>query len=123
MVPDGNGDYHVTAEIKLGDLARVLRSKDAGNFYLTFDIIFEDPKIFVQVLESGVISEDRIRNLYQLPSHHSVEIIIFNPGLGIKVVIPRHFPSGGSEGVGEADLFGSNQHMPLLDILVPQGDS
>lgn len=110
----------MTTEMKLGDLARVIRSKDSGNFHLTFDILFEAPETFARVLDSGVISEERIRKLYQVPSDHSVEIIVFRPGIGIKVVIPRHFPSGGIDGVGEADLFGSNQHMPLLDILVPE---
>ena len=110
----------MTTEMKLGDLARVIRSKDSGNFHLTFDILFESPETFDWVLEAGVISEERIRELYQVPPDRSVEIVVFNPGLGIKVVIPRHFPSGGIDGVGEADLFGSNQHMPLLDILVPE---
>jgi hypothetical protein len=123
MVPDGNGVDRVTTDSKLGDLARVVRSKDAGNFHLTFDIIFEDPDTFARVLDSGVITEERIRELYRLPPDDSVDIIIFNPGLGIKVVIPRHFSSGGLDGVGEADLFGSNQHMPLLDILVPERNS
>ena len=113
----------MSTEAKLGDLARIIRSKDSGNFHLTFDIVFEASETFARVLDSGVINEERLRELYQVPPDQAVDIVVFTPGLAIKVVIPRHFPSGGIDGVGEADLFGSNQHMPLLDIPVPdRGD-
>ena len=49
MVPDGNGVDRVTTDSKQGDLARVVRSMDAGNFHLTFDIIFEDPDTFNRI--------------------------------------------------------------------------
>ncbi len=105
---------------KLGDLARVIRSKDAGNFHLTFDVIFEEKSTFARVVESGVLNEGIMRELYRLPQDAHVESAIFTPGFGIKVTIPRPIPSGGIDGVGEADLFGSNQQMPLLDIVVPE---
>jgi hypothetical protein len=104
---------------KLGDLARVIRSKDAGNFHLTFDVIFEDERIFARVVKGRVLNEFAIRQLYRLPPDSPVEINVFPPGLGIKVTILRPKPSGGVDGVGESDLFGSNQHMPLLDLIVP----
>lgn len=103
----------------LGDLARVIRSKDAGNFHLTFDIIFDDADTFARVVSSRVIHEDGIRKLYRMAANAPVQIAVFKPGLGIKVTIPRPIPSGGHDGVGEADLFGSNQHMLLLDVVVP----
>ena len=43
---------------KLGKLARLIRSKNAGPFELTFDIMFEDPESFERVRASGALSRE-----------------------------------------------------------------
>ena len=43
---------------RLIELARVIRSKNAGPFELTFDIMFADAEIYERVKRSGVISAE-----------------------------------------------------------------
>jgi hypothetical protein len=44
--------------------------------------------------------------------------VAFDPALAIKFTIYRRMPSGSP---GDADIFGSQQYGPLLDIEVPDG--
>jgi hypothetical protein len=44
--------------------------------------------------------------------------VAFDPALAIKFTIYRRMPSGSP---GDADIFGSQQYGPLLDIEVPAG--
>jgi hypothetical protein len=101
----------------LGGLARVVRSKNAGNFHWTFDILFDRPEPYRRVKESGALSPELFARLYGVaPSE--VEVLAFDAGLGLKVTIPRPIPSGGN-GIGETDLWGSGQYPPLLDLEIP----
>ena len=45
--------------------------------------------------------------------------VAFDPALGIKFTIYRRMPSGTP---GGADIFGSQQHGPLLDLEIPGPD-
>lgn len=40
----------------IGDLAVLVRSKNAGPFWLTFDIMFDSPDIYKNVRDSNVIT-------------------------------------------------------------------
>ena len=42
--------------------------------------------------------------------------VAFDPALAIKFTIRRRMPSGSP---GDADIFGSQQYGPLLDLVVP----
>lgn len=101
----------------LGSLARVIRSKNAGNFHWTFDILFDQENEYRRVKDSGVLTSQLFAQLYGV-AHADVEMVGFDAGLGLKVTIPRPFPSGGG-GIGETDLWGAGQYPPLLDVEIP----
>ncbi len=102
----------------LGDLARVLRSKNAGNFHLTFDVIFDREETYRRVKASGVLGPELFARLYGVRPA-DVEVVCFDAGLGIKVTVPRAMVSGGS-GIGETDLWGAGQYPPLASVEVPE---
>ena len=54
------------AQSKLIELAKVVRSKNAGPFELTFDIMFDDPAEYERVKKSGVINAHRIAEIYRV---------------------------------------------------------
>lgn len=99
----------------LASLARLIRSKNAGPFVLTFDIMFEDPARYLRVRESGVITRERIASLYSLPAQQ-VRLFFCDSALAIKASIPRPVTQGD---VGDADGHGGQQYAPLMDIEVP----
>ena len=51
---------------KLRDLAKVIRSKNAGALLLTLDIMFEDETTYKQVCSSGALSPRTLAPLYNI---------------------------------------------------------
>lgn len=103
--------------MKLVDLAKTIRSKNAGTDRITFDIIFREKENYDLVRKSGAITRDTISKLYGIPESRIVDFVEFDPGLAIKFTINRLKPSGS---FGEGDIFGCQQYPPLLDIEIPE---
>jgi len=57
----------MTKEVSIIDLASVIRSKNAGPFELTFDIIFKDKETYEKVKKTKVITKELIAKLYHVP--------------------------------------------------------
>ncbi len=100
---------------KLSALAKVIRSKNAGALLLTLDVMFEDEVIYKRVLDSNVLNVRAIAELYGV-SNNQVDIVPFDVALAIKVTLPRAVPAGSP---GDTDVYGAQQHAPLLDLEVP----
>lgn len=100
---------------RLIDLAQVLRSKNAGALLCTLDMMFEDDDTYRRVRDSGAITPQRIAKLYGV-SDNEVSIIPYDVAYAIKITIPRLVPSGDP---GDTDVYGAQQHAPLLDIEIP----
>ena len=99
----------------LGDLASVLRSKNAGALLVTLDVMFADEATYLRVRDSGVLDARRIAALYGV-SHNQVTVIPYDVAYAIKITLPRAAPSGDP---GDNDIYGAQQHAPLLDLEVP----
>ncbi len=102
--------------MKLYDLAHVLRSKNSGPFAVTLDILFDDPASYRRVLESGVITRQTIAALYHIPVESITDLAAYDAGLGIKITFLREIASGT---VGDRDVYGAQQHAPLIDLEIP----
>ena len=100
---------------KLWEVTKLVRSKNAGPFVLTFDIMFDDPEQYRMVRDSEVINKALVAGLY---GQSEEDIIFFNcdNALAIKFSIPRPIFSGDLE---DSDVYGGQQYAPLLDIEVP----
>lgn len=102
--------------MKLGDLAKTIRSKNAGTDRITFDIIFREKDKYDLVRKSHILNKEFIANLFNIPVSRIVDFVEFDPGFAIKFTISRLRPSGS---FGEGDVFGCQQYPPLLDIDIP----
>lgn len=100
----------------LRDLATVIRSKNAGPFELTFDILFSDPYDYQRVVRSGQLSAESFASLYGIALDDVLSVIEFEPALAIKITIKRSRSSGA---LGESDVYGAQQHAPLLQLDIP----
>lgn len=100
---------------KLDDLAVILRSKNAGPFYFTFDILFDKEEIYQRVKKSGVLKTKLISTIYKTPEE-SVKIIYYDAARALKITIPRKVSSGS---LYDTDVYGAQQHVPLMDIDIP----
>ncbi|WP_404322804.1 DUF4387 domain-containing protein [Cytobacillus firmus] len=99
----------------LYELAKVLRSKNAGPFELTFDILFDSKKVYERVKNSGKINEQTICELYNLSKDQIDHLVFYDQALGIKITILRDISSGT---IGDRDVYGAQQHAPLMNILI-----
>lgn len=104
---------------KITELAAVIRSKNAGPFQLTFDVLFKDEEIYQKVKESGAINAELIAKLYQISVDQVISVISYDPARAIKATIVRPRSSGA---LGETDVYGAQQHAPLLGIEIPWED-
>ena len=100
---------------KLKEIAKACKSKNAGPYELTLDIMFEDAETFEKVRKTGVISPALIARLYHVPAE-SVVFTEFPPAHAYKATIERRIASGA---VGDSDVYGAQQHAPLLDVEIP----
>ena len=98
--------------MKLYDMAKVIRTKNAGPFTLTLDLIFTRAVDYDKVLSSPGFNEGKIAALYQA-APGTVKIHPFRRILAIKVTMPRPVSSGAP---GDRDVYGSQQHFPLAQI-------
>ena len=48
----------------LGELAKIIRSKNAGPFVITFDIMFETSEVYKHVVNSNIINIERFSKLF-----------------------------------------------------------
>ena len=99
--------------IPITQLAEVIRSKNSGPYELTLDIIFKDFESYEKVKDAKVINDELIAKLYKIPKEDINPIIHFDPAKAIKITIKRPLVAGA---VGESDVYGAQQHAPLLQI-------
>ena len=100
---------------RIRDLAVICRSKNANPFLLTLDMVFPDRETFEKVRSSGVISKQLISRLYSV-DESEVLLMEFPPANAIKATIPRLHGSGAVE---DSDVYGAQQHGPLMDVEIP----
>jgi hypothetical protein len=98
---------------KITDLARVIRSKNAGPFELTLDIIFSHAADYTTVRDRKLINKDLIARLYGMEKSLIKNVIFFDPAHAVKVTMKRPIPSGA---FGDSDIYGAQQHAPVLEL-------
>ena len=98
----------------IGDLAVLVRSKNAGPFWITFDIMFDKRDVYERVRNARVITRESIAKLYR---RNADDIIVgdHDAALAIKVSFPRPNTSGSAR---DGDVFGGQQYAPLLSLEV-----
>jgi hypothetical protein len=100
----------------LSQIAKTVRSKNAGVDKITFDIIFRQREEYERVKKSGAITKAKMAALYRIPEERITDFVEFDPAFAIKFTILRERPSGSP---GDPDIFGAQQYAPLLDIAIP----
>ena len=97
--------------MRLMDVAKVARSKNAGPLHLTFDVMFETEADYAKGLAADALKAPAIAKAYGV-SENAVAVHPYPPALAIKITIPRHEAAGGP---GDRDVYGAQQHVPLLE--------
>ena len=99
--------------MKLKEVASVIRSKNAGPYELTLDVILKEQETFEKMRQANIINPAVIAKLYQIPVEDVLGIVYFPNAKAIKATIVRPLPSGA---MGERDVYGAQQHAPLVNL-------
>lgn len=101
---------------KLAELTKLIRSKNAGPFQLTFDIMFEAPDKYEHVKRLQILNKKLISDLYGV-SEAEIEIYEYDSAYSIKITIPRPYISGALD---DTDVFGGQQYGPIVYLEIPE---
>lgn len=99
----------------LSEIASLIRSKNAGPFVLTFDIMLSSEFDYERVRESGQLTAENFARLYRCPIE-TVRFFECPNALAFKFSIPRPITQGD---IGDADMHGGQQFAPLMGIMIP----
>ena len=99
--------------MKLADIARVIRSKNAGPFLFTFDIIFADVETLDRVRATGSLTREIVAGLYGVGADDIVDFAYYPIARAVKFSLYRPLPSGARF---DTDVYGAQQHAPLLTL-------
>lgn len=97
---------------KVRDVCRHLRSKQAGPFWITFDLFFDGAESFRRYHDSPALSPDAFASLYGTDAAMVKRIPVESLNV-VKISYPRVTPQGGME---ERDMHSGQQYVRLLDV-------
>ena len=100
---------------KIRDIAQICKSKNAGPFSVTIDVLFEDHALYHRVKATGTLNAALFSKLYNVPESD----VLFTPydaAAAFKATLRRPIPAGD---FGDTDVYGAQQHAPLLDVDIP----
>lgn len=95
---------------KLIDYTKILRSKNAGPLFITFDLIFPNAEDMQYVADR--LTKTHISKAYDV-AEEKIQIIAYDVVNSIKITFPRKNISGSLE---DTDIYGCQQHVPLAEI-------
>ncbi len=97
---------------RLTDVATVIRSKNAGPLTLSFDLMFPTDEAFEAAKRASTLQPVALARLYNVAP---AEVIVtpYQAARAIKIAMPRAIVSGSP---GDHDVYGAQQHVPLLDL-------
>jgi len=101
---------------KLTEIAKTIRSKNAGVNQVTFDIIFPDRASYRRVVDGGAITRASMARLFGIDEARISDFVTFDVANAIKFTIYRTRPSGSP---GDWDILGCQQYGPLVEYEMP----
>lgn len=102
--------------VPLHELAAIVRSKNAGPYRLTIDVLFNDQRVFQFVRDVGALSPERVADAFGLSLCHVTNYVVYPAALAIKITFKRPVVAGSR---ADSDVYGCQQHSPLLSLTVP----
>ena len=121
-ISDEKADFHkneieekpiIEGNKRLTQLAKVIRSKNAGINEITYDIMFESTEDYQYAINSGKFSGQYLSKVLGFSIDQFIGCYRYDPVNAIKITIHRNGLSGSP---GDHDVFGAQQHTNLLQL-------
>lgn len=98
--------------VKVRDVCRHLRSKQAGPFWVTIDLFFDGAESYGRYHDSPALSSELFARLYGTDASMVKRIPVESLSM-VKISYPRATPQGG---MVERDMHSGQQYVRLLDV-------
>jgi hypothetical protein len=96
-------------------LAALVRSKNAGPFWLTIDVMFRDEDGYRRALAAGIADPAVLGPLLR-SDPATLRVTAFDAVRAVKVSLPRRHSAGSPR---DSDVLGGQHYAALLDLPVP----
>jgi len=103
-------------KVPITELAAVIRSKNSGPYELTTDIMFKREQDYLFLKEINFFTKELYARLFGIEEDMIINVVYFDPAAAVKCTMVRRVVSGSP---GDDDIYGAQQHTPLLGIEVP----
>ena len=97
---------------KLIEYTKILRSKNAGPLFITFDLIFHNAEDMQYVAQR--LKKEKIAAAYGVDAG-KIDVIAYGVVNSIKITFPRKNISGS---LNDTDIYGCQQHVPLANLMI-----
>ena len=98
----------------LKDFASIIRSKNAGPFYVTLEIFFDSTESYQYVVGKNVLQKEDLAKRYNV-APEVLQLYFCENVNAVKLTYPRKHYAGSPM---DSDVFGAQQHAPLMSIQV-----
>ncbi len=98
----------------LFDLCSLIRSKNAGPFVLTFDVMFSSKENYERAKRSPPLTKGVLAAIYR-QREEDITLVYHDHALAIKASMPRPIFQGELQ---DGDCYGGQQYVPLLELEV-----
>lgn len=95
---------------QLIDYTKILRSKNAGPLYITFDLIFDSQESYEKIKK--LLTKEMVASAYNVDIE-LIDFIFYDVVSSMKITFPRKNVSGS---LNDNDVYGCQQHVPLANI-------
>lgn len=102
----------MSAPLTVGDVASLVRSKNAGPFWQTLDVFLPDDAAYRTVAEAPGLDAEAVGRAYRVDPG-TVRIFRLPAIRVVKISFPRPTPQGG---VHDRDMHAGQQHVPLAGL-------
>lgn len=100
----------------IAELCSLIRSKNAGPFMLTFDLMFTNRENYERVKRTQPITKELLSRIYK-QKKEDIVLVYHDQALAIKASFPRPVFQGE---LRDSDCYGGQQYVPLMSIVVPE---
>ena len=104
------------AAIPMNELCSIVRTKNAGPFLFTLDIVFKERPVYEAVKQHGLLNREIVAAAYGVPVEEVVVFETFDNVMAVKATFKRKIRAASP---GDSDVYAMNQEVPALQIRFP----
>ena len=101
----------------MNELCNIVRTKNAGPFLFTLDIVFKHRQVYEAVKTHRLLTRELLASAYGVTTDEVVVFETFDNVMAMKATFRRKIVAASP---GDSDVYAMNQEVPALQIRFPR---